>query len=98
MIDLFPYYREHFEEAMKYACRSVSDQDIGCYEMFLQVCIVILTKELQLISDSKTCNNLMVSGITSSSLRAILPLAVFLPQQQAAIQGLQTTLCSTPMT
>jgi hypothetical protein len=46
MIYLFPYYREHFEEAMKYACRSVSDQDIGCYEMFLQVCIVILTKEL----------------------------------------------------
>ncbi|KIM75588.1 hypothetical protein PILCRDRAFT_13505 [Piloderma croceum F 1598] len=28
--------REHFEEAMKFACRSVSDQDIRCYEMFSQ--------------------------------------------------------------
>ena len=29
--------REHFEEAMKYARRSVSDQDIRCYKMFAQV-------------------------------------------------------------
>ncbi|KAK0465717.1 hypothetical protein IW261DRAFT_1346959, partial [Armillaria novae-zelandiae] len=29
--------REHFEEAMKYARRSVSDQDIRRYEMFSQV-------------------------------------------------------------
>ena len=29
--------REHFEEAMKYARRSVSDQDIRRYEMFAQV-------------------------------------------------------------
>ncbi len=28
---------EHFEEAMKYARRSVSDQDIRRYEMFAQV-------------------------------------------------------------
>ena len=28
---------EHFEEAMKYARRSVSDQDIRRYEMFSQV-------------------------------------------------------------
>ncbi|KAJ7903131.1 P-loop containing nucleoside triphosphate hydrolase protein [Mycena leptocephala] len=27
---------DHFEEAMKFACRSVSDQDIQCYEMFSQ--------------------------------------------------------------
>jgi hypothetical protein len=30
--------REHFEEAMKYARRSVSDGDIRRYEMFAQVC------------------------------------------------------------
>lgn len=30
--------REHFEEAMKFARRSVSDQDIRRYEMFSQVC------------------------------------------------------------
>jgi transitional endoplasmic reticulum ATPase len=29
--------REHFEEAMKYVRRSVSDQDIRRYEMFSQV-------------------------------------------------------------
>ncbi|KAJ7929686.1 P-loop containing nucleoside triphosphate hydrolase protein [Mycena leptocephala] len=28
--------RDHFEEAMKFACRSVSDQDIRRYEMFSQ--------------------------------------------------------------
>ena len=32
------YFREHFEEAMKFARRSVSDQDIRRYEMFSQVC------------------------------------------------------------
>jgi transitional endoplasmic reticulum ATPase len=31
--------REHFEEAMMYARRSVTDQDIRRYEMFSQVCI-----------------------------------------------------------
>jgi SpoVK/Ycf46/Vps4 family AAA+-type ATPase len=35
---MFPYRRDHFEEAMKYARRSVSDQDIRRYEMFSQVC------------------------------------------------------------
>lgn len=30
------YSREHFEEAMKYARRSVSDADIRRYEMFAQ--------------------------------------------------------------
>lgn len=30
--------KDHFEEAMKYARRSVSDQDIRRYEMFSQVC------------------------------------------------------------
>ena len=29
--------REHFEESMKFARRSVSDQDIRRYEMFAQV-------------------------------------------------------------
>jgi hypothetical protein len=33
----FPFDREHFEEAMKNACRSVSNQDIRCYVMFSQV-------------------------------------------------------------
>ena len=31
--------KEHFEEAMKFARRSVSDQDIRRYEMFSQVCV-----------------------------------------------------------
>ena len=30
------YFREHFEEAIKYARRSVSDADIRRYEMFAQ--------------------------------------------------------------
>jgi len=34
---------EHFEEAMKYARRSVSDQDIRRYEMFAQVGFLALT-------------------------------------------------------
>ena len=32
------YFREHSEKAMKFARRSVSDQDIRHYEMFSQVC------------------------------------------------------------
>ena len=36
------YFREHFEEAMKFARRSVSDQDIRRYEMFSQVCRVLI--------------------------------------------------------
>jgi hypothetical protein len=36
------YRKEHFEEAMKYARRSVSDQDIRRYEMFSQVRIFTL--------------------------------------------------------
>lgn len=32
------FHSEHFEEAMKYARRSVSDADIRRYEMFAQVC------------------------------------------------------------
>lgn len=31
------FHSEHFEEAMKYARRSVSDADIRRYEMFSQV-------------------------------------------------------------
>jgi transitional endoplasmic reticulum ATPase len=30
-------YSEHFEEAMKYARRSVSEQDLRRYDMFAQV-------------------------------------------------------------
>lgn len=33
--------REHFEEAMQYARRSVSDADIRRYEMFAQVCLYL---------------------------------------------------------
>jgi transitional endoplasmic reticulum ATPase len=36
--------RDHFEEAMKYARRSVSDQDIRRYEMFAQVCWAHLSR------------------------------------------------------
>lgn len=62
---------------MKYARRSVSDQDIRRYEMFSQVrfishpCIhyvVVLT----VVFHIRTCNNPAVSGTTSSSLKVIL--------------------------
>ncbi|KAI0058929.1 hypothetical protein BV25DRAFT_1809813, partial [Artomyces pyxidatus] len=33
--------KEHFEEAMKYARRSVLDADIRRYEMFAQVCRIL---------------------------------------------------------
>jgi hypothetical protein len=32
------FFREHFEEAMKFARCSVSNQDIRLYEMFSKVC------------------------------------------------------------
>ena len=36
--DLVPeIHRGHFEEAMRFARRSVSDNDIGKYEMFAQI-------------------------------------------------------------
>lgn len=36
-VDAVPYItKEHFEEAMRHARRSVSDQDIRRYEMFAQ--------------------------------------------------------------
>jgi transitional endoplasmic reticulum ATPase len=41
--------REHFEEAMKYARRSVSDQDIRRYEMFSQVRQVFFMVPIQML-------------------------------------------------
>src|SRR5882762_3270149 len=81
-------YRDHFEEAMKYARRSVSDQDIRRYEMFSQVCILIrfLQREPGLTCASRTCNNLVASATTSSSLKVIPLAAVLLPRHQTPTQ------------
>jgi len=65
--------REHFEEATKYARRSVSDQDIRRYEMFSQVwsltCCCVSTW-LICLTPFRTCNNLVGSVTTSDSPRA----------------------------
>src|ERR1700722_12859190 len=88
------YCREHFEEAMKYAHRSVSNQDIRRYEMFSQVhvlsCSCCRHHYHYLIRTYRTCSNLVASETTSSS-PMVTPLpAVRLPQQ-VAMQDLQTT-------
>lgn len=50
--------REHFEEAMKFARRSVSDQDIRRYEMFAQVrLLVLLMGKRPLMNHGRTFNN-----------------------------------------
>jgi hypothetical protein len=67
--------REHFEEATKYARRSVSDQDIRRYEMFSQVHTVhphFLTSPQPTKPSPfsfRTYNSLVVSAPASSSLR-----------------------------
>ena len=62
--------KEHFEEAMKYARRSVSDQDIRRYEMFSQVSLTIVfcAQVLIVLSMYRTCNSPVDLGPISSSL------------------------------
>lgn len=63
----------HFEEAMKYARRSVSDADIRRYEMFAQVCLPFAFVKLAAMSDAflyRTFNSRAPSARRSSSLRA----------------------------
>ena len=90
------YCREHFEEAMKYARHSVSDQDIRHYEMFSQVrvlsCSCCRHHCHDLIWTYRTCSNLVALEMTSSSPMVTLLPAVRLPQQVAMQDSsLQTT-------
>ena len=62
--------REHFEEAMKFARRSVSDQDIRRYEMFAQVrVLVLLMGKRPLMNRGRTFNNRAHLVRPSDSLR-----------------------------
>jgi hypothetical protein len=64
--------REHFEEAMKYARRSVSDSDIRRYEMFAQVRYMFLFPLLDIngLCICRTYNNHGPSDRRSNSRRA----------------------------
>src|ERR1700736_1748277 len=92
MIEPCLYCREHFEEAMKYAHRSVSDQDIRRYEMFSQVHVLscLCCRHHYLIRTYRTCSNLVALETTSSSLM-VTPLPALRLPQQVAMQDLQTT-------
>ena len=63
--------REHFEESMKFARRSVSDQDIRRYEMFAQVrqCSACHWMSVELIGVYRICSNRGRSGRRSNSLK-----------------------------
>ncbi len=64
-------FREHFEEAMKYARRSVSDQDIRRYEMFLSGMLSTFRSTWsELTWHCRTCNSREGLETTSSSPRA----------------------------
>jgi hypothetical protein len=83
---------------MKYARRSVSDQDIRRYEMFAQVSQAFFLHD---IVDSypthRTCNNLGDSGATSSSLRAWEPaeqLAARVMETQGSPMTHKMTICT----
>ncbi len=86
--------RDHFEEAMKFARRSVSDQDIRRYEMFSQVCLndFYSRDSVSDIIPCRTCNSRVGSETTSSSLkaRAQLPRRLLLATQ-ALLTTPQTT-------
>jgi len=68
--------RKHFEDAMAFARRSVSDQDIRRYEMFAQVwCLIrrvrIITCLIYLLFfPFRTCNSLAGSATISASPKA----------------------------
>lgn len=63
--------RDHFEEAMKYARRSVSDQDIRRYEMFSQVRVqrLIITRCAPNGPGNRISSNHVALAAASSSLR-----------------------------
>ena len=83
--------KDHFEEAMKYARRSVSDPDIRRYEMFSQVCIWFSLRwgrATYSIRSYRTSSNRVVLGTTSGSRRVVTLLG---RRGQSAILGSRTT-------
>ena len=84
--------KEHFEEAMKFARRSVSDQDIRRYELFSQVCFCLFYDVLHLFTPLifRPCNNLAASATISNSQRVRHPPPVHQPPHQVATLDLQT--------
>ena len=89
--------REHFEEAMKFARRSVSDQDIRRYEMFSQVSpddLFSWYSVSDIIPSCRTCNNRVGSETTLSSPKAKAQLPkLLLLAMQALLTTPQTTTC-----
>ncbi len=86
--------RDHFEEAMKYARRSVSDQDIRRYEMFSQVCFISspLSRMLSIFFP-RTSNNRAALATTLSSQKA--KGRALLRAQRLAMSALLTRLLMT---
>lgn len=81
--------KDHFEEAMKYARRSVSDQDIRRYEMFSQVCVWIfvsfhLCRVTHVMRLYRISSNRVVSGTTLGSQRVL----VLLDQRRRQLETL----------
>lgn len=84
---------------MKYARRSVSDQDIRRYEMFSQVCylnIVVVYDRVLIMFLCRICNNLVASVTTSSSQKAMV-LQPLLEQQRPTLASpmMQETMICT---
>ena len=91
--------KEHFEEAMKYARRSVSDQDLRRYEMFAQVCIWVFdlfrAGRVTHVRSYRTSSNRAVSETTLGSQR--VPVLLGRRRRQPAMLGSKTirkrTIC-----
>ena len=86
--------REHFEEAMKYARRSVSDGDIRRYEMFAQVrsCLPLSLLCIDYLFLCRTYNNRGLSARLSNSRRVQVDQEAALALHRAvAMQPLLTT-------
>jgi transitional endoplasmic reticulum ATPase len=76
---------DHFEEAMKFARRSVSDQDIRRYEMFAQVSYLISWSYLPNVpSVLRTCNS-RVRLDRPSNFQKEVPLVVPAPSLRLAV-------------
>jgi transitional endoplasmic reticulum ATPase len=93
-------YREHFEEAMKFARRSVQDGDIRRYEMFAQVSHSIYAREARTDANTvcvcRTSNNRVALETTSSSPRLASHQLEVLPLPPLAMQAskkMLTTIC-----
>lgn len=93
--------REHFEEAMKYARRSVSDGDIRRYEMFAQVSTLLFPLCLLRFMTFPTCrtyNNHGLSARLSNSRRVRVHPATLVPHRVAEMRCLpmtgRTTTCT----